>query len=123
MKQISNFPSYQIDESGNIYRDGILKQSTVHKDGYLYVTLRSGGFRRRKAIHRLVASNFLGHEENKVVRHLNGNKLNNRLSNLKYGTNEENNEDSKIHKKFGVGVNAEIMKVKLRREQWNNQLV
>jgi hypothetical protein len=106
IKQVKNFPSYQIDDKGNVYKDGILKQATVRKDGYLYVNLKFNGKKCRKATHRLVASTFLGHKENKVVRHLNGIKLDNRWCNLKYGTEQENNLDGRIHSVFG-NVNAE----------------
>lgn len=43
--------------------------------------------------HRLVAAKYLGDPRGKVVRHLNGNKTDNRPENLALGTVEENNLD------------------------------
>lgn len=58
------------------------------------IKLSKNGKRQEVKIHRIVASVFLGNEENKPeVNHIDGNPLNNRLDNLEWVTSSEN----KIH--------------------------
>lgn len=64
------------------------------KHGYLYVKI--GGKDRR--VHRLVAAAFLQAETGKpVVRHLDGNRANNEVTNLAWGTSSENALDTIAH--------------------------
>lgn len=71
-------------------KEKILKPCKV-VDGYLSVNLYLNKKHRQRKIHILVASAFIGpRPENCVIRHLDGNPENNRLDNLKYGTQSEN---------------------------------
>lgn len=68
-----------------------LLNSSSYKSGYKYVTLSSGGFRRKHKIHRLVATAFIPNTQNKrEVNHLNGIKSDNRRDNLEWCTSSEN---------------------------------
>ena len=68
------------------FRERILK-SPCDENGYPQV--RAGGTTRK--VHRIVALTFLGDRpKGAVIRHLDGNPLNNHISNLKYGTESEN---------------------------------
>lgn len=72
-------------------RRGIkLKQTPTH-NGYLRVSTRTGP----RFVHRLVAAAFLGPRlEDMQVRHGDGDRTNNNLMNLCYGTPADNAQDS-----------------------------
>lgn len=80
-----------------IYKGRELKQ-TKHKNGYLSVKL-SGKIDGSKTeyVHHLVLRAFVGPrpvtEERGEIRHLDGDKTNNALCNLCYGTVKENRQD------------------------------
>ena len=67
--------------------------------GYLQVRLTWPGSRQRTLrVHQIVALAFIGERpEGLETRHLDGDKLNNQLSNLAYGTPSENRADSIAH--------------------------
>lgn len=72
----------------------ILKPTKNHY-GYLQVTLRINNKRKSCYIHRLVALAFIENPYNySLVCHINDNKEDNRLENLRWGTNKDNFEDS-----------------------------
>lgn len=52
--------------------------------------------------HRIVAECFLGDVSNKIVHHLDGNKLNNKIDNLKITDYSENNKHGKLKRKNTV---------------------
>ena len=67
--------------------------SVTRKRSYPKVNL---GRNNCRTVHRLVASAFIPNPENKqTVNHIDGNKLNNKLSNLEWSTFRENNQHAK----------------------------
>ncbi len=97
---------YEVANTGNIRRKStkrLLKPRI--SNGYCMVDLRVNGDRKYHRIHRLVAYAFIGipptakHE----IRHSDGNKQNNYLSNLSWGTREENERDKIRHNKTNRG--------------------
>lgn len=66
--------------------------------GYLFVGLCSDGGRRSVLVHCLVLDAFVGPKRSgQECRHLGGNRTNNALSNLAWGTALENSLDKKRH--------------------------
>lgn len=59
-------------------------------NGYRYVVLGSGKSRRTATIHRLVLETFIGPAGEREASHLDGDRGNNRLSNLAWETRDEN---------------------------------
>lgn len=68
-------------------------------NGYLRVTLLSSdGKQSTKTVHKLVMETFVGpRPKDEEIRHLDGNKTHNTLTNLKYGTKSENAQDRVQH--------------------------
>lgn len=102
-------------DSFKIIRGRILRGSLNPVNGYRYVHL---GRRTAASVHSLVALAFFGdRDDNQVVRHKDGNKANNAVANLEYGTGSENYEDSIRHKTARYGENHPMSKLTLKEVQ------
>ena len=79
------------NHTGIIHKgDYILKQS-LNRKGYSIVYLDENGKTKIKTVHRLVANAFIDNPNNKPqVNHIDGNKQNNKVDNLEWVTNQEN---------------------------------
>ncbi len=94
---------YQVSDTGLVrsLRRGGRVLSTGMSGAYQNTTLSVGATKRTFTLHSLVASAFKGpRPQGYVVRHKDGDKLNNRASNLLYGTPMENNHDTKLAGKY-----------------------
>lgn len=100
---IPGWPGYQVSDTGDVRRILQVRSSkpkVLSQAGRRYATvaLSRDGDVRRLSVHRLVLEAFVGpcpagHE----CRHLNGNRRDNRLANLAWGTQEENQADRVQH--------------------------
>lgn len=87
----------------------ILRSKILKKNGspntYQTVALSKDGKPKTFLVHKLVAEAFLNKVEEHVIDHIDGNKHNNNVSNLRYCTQRENvaNKKSGISK-YGIGV-------------------
>lgn len=80
-------------KSGRVHL-GYTKQYKSSPTGYKIFRIQNQNGRKEVRIHRLVASTFIPNPENKPqVDHINGNTLDNRVSNLKWVTNFENSRN------------------------------
>ena len=67
-------------------------------NGYMCVTLAAGKRRPQVSVHRIVARAFFGEcPIGQHVLHIDGNRRNNSVSNLRYGTPAENHADTLRH--------------------------
>lgn len=98
-KTISDFNKYEVSNYGRIRnkKGNILKPRPM-TSGYSFVALRKGGGTYQRSIHRLVATEFIPKPVDKnIVHHIDENKKNNHVDNLKWCTQMEN-----IH--YGTGL-------------------
>ena len=73
---------------------------------YLAVSTSSAGKQRSVSVHVLVAAAFIGPRPlGAFVLHNNGDNMDNRAENLRYGTPSENAEDSRKHGTMQLGTN------------------
>jgi len=95
MKSIAVYPNYFITEGGQVLanKTGIWKKFSFDRDGYLISSLSKNGKKKMFRLHQLVAKAFIPNPLSKeTVNHIDGNKLNNHVSNLEWNTREENNK-------------------------------
>lgn len=104
MKDIPGWEGlYACTTTGEIwsYRRQKFLSPSKSKRGYLHIVLYKNKKRYDYRIHRLVAMTFLDNPENKEqVNHIDGNKINNYLSNLEWVTPEENIQHAKDNHLF-----------------------
>lgn len=72
------------------------------KGNYRNVCLCNQGIEKTKTVHRLVAEAFVP-GEGEVVRHLDGNPLNNHAENLAWGSYADNEADKRAHGRTPLG--------------------
>ena len=97
---IPGFPGYFASPDGRVFSVGWLT-SRKHQDGYMRVNmLRGDGSRRKRVgVHQALALAFIGlpPKPGMEVRHKDGNKLNNAIFNLCWGTRKQNARDMVRH--------------------------
>lgn len=97
-RTIPSFPRYQISDQGDVLGPRGVLTRLIDACGYYRLGLYRDGKRVNCRIHTLVAEAFIGpRPDGLVVRHLDGNHLNNHPSNLRYGTPSDNVRDSVFH--------------------------
>lgn len=106
-------PGYEITRDGRVFSishdwRGYGRRemaATPNSHGYPSVRLTIDGKRRRSPVHRLVAQTFLGPRPSSAheVRHLDGDRTNNAVENLAWGTRQQNAADRERHGRTSRG--------------------
>lgn len=124
MKEIPGFPEYFASEEGHIYSmklGYLIKMSPRIKDGYYHLCVRqTPGQRKQMPVHKLILLTFQGEKPSPEAqsRHLNGCRLDNHATNLKWGTPSENTADAIRHgTAVCLRVGEEHPRTKLDRDQ------
>jgi len=97
---------YRVEEDGKVFRlagKGRLfereKKPCINKKGYLALNLSINSKPKKMLVHRLIALTYIPNPENKPhIDHIDRNTLNNHISNLRWVTQLENNQNKKIGK-------------------------
>ena len=91
-KIIEEFPDYQISNLGNIKNKKGQLLNIGHRrsnSGYIQVRLSKNGKYYYRYIHRLLALAFIPNPNGyRTINHIDGNKLNNSISNLEWASDE-----------------------------------
>lgn len=98
----------------------------INSAGYYVISMKRRGKYRATFVHHLIAEAFLGpRPDGKLVCHRDGDPINNRPTNLRYSTQQENEDDKKIHRTRPQG--SQVATAKLNegkvRAIWRLRLV
>lgn len=97
---IKKYDNYEVSNFGNIRNKltGRILKKHLSPLGYYIVSL-SNKQKTTYLVHILVAKTFLENTENKErIDHINGDKTNNNINNLRFATASENSQNQKIRK-------------------------
>lgn len=104
LRTIDFLPETQISRDGRLWRNGREKKFTVSKIGYEVVSFSINDKTKTYYKHRLMLHAFVGPCPNNCeALHINGNRLDNRLENLRWGTRKENVADAIKHGTATIG--------------------
>ena len=106
-KVIEGFMDYSVSDHGNVKNNktGKIIKLSVQTDGYIRIGLRLNKVEYKKRVHTLVASAFiLNPDAKKCVDHINNDKTNNNISNLRWATYVQNGMNKSMHKNNTSGV-------------------
>jgi len=99
--EIDNYPDYLIYPNGKVFskkRNKFLKDKT-NKYGYKEISICKDSKTKTFYIHRLVGIHYIPNPENKpTIDHINRNPSDNRIENLRWATQSEQNENQAMKK-------------------------
>ena len=99
--KINDYENYSISNYGNIRNDktGNILKGKISMYGYIEIHLDKNKIRKYYRLHRLIAIHFIPNPNNKSeIDHIDGNKNNNHISNLRWSTRSENSRNRGICK-------------------------
>ena len=101
--KINRYPKYEIFEDGRIMRFGKCLKHRINRCGYPIVWLYKNKVRRQEFVHKLLLEAFISKPDPTYNQgnHVNGIKTDNRLENLEWCTNSQN----QLHA-YRIGLNS-----------------
>lgn len=118
-KPVSDYPDYLVSDRGRVMRCRSTHQkragqilALVTVQGYRKIGLWRDGVCKQVFLHRIMCDAFNGPApfEGALVRHLDGDPLNNRPENLAWGTHQDNSDDKRAHGRVLSGKNHPLRK-------------
>jgi len=106
-KNIKDYERYAVSTFGNVRNNktGRIMKAGNSGDGYLTFGLTSNNKTKTFKAHRLIADSFIPNDDNlTVVDHIDGNRHNNNINNLRWASNYQNMANRRTSKGENQGV-------------------
>lgn len=97
--EIQGFENYLIYEDGRVFNKKFnrFKKPAINNVGYKVVNLHKSGKYKTLLLHRLIAIHYISNPENKPeVDHINRDRSDNRIENLRWVTSSENIQNTSM---------------------------
>lgn len=92
-RKIKDYENYEVSENGDVrnVKTGRIMKLYLQQGYYRVSLIKSKNVKKSEAVHRLVAIAFIPNIDNKpIIDHINQNKTDNNISNLRWSTYKEN---------------------------------
>lgn len=110
--------NYEVSNLGKVRRNGHVLNGSLGSSGYRHVIIYNNGTKKIKDIHSLVSHCFLGEKpEGLVCDHIDRDRLNNCVSNLRYITQKENSRNSSRYRS-DIEETDPILRRKILNKLW-----
>tara|TARA_R110000823_G_scaffold45957_1_gene118270 strand:- start:294 stop:782 length:489 start_codon:yes stop_codon:yes gene_type:complete len=121
-KKIEGYDNYSISLEGEVRNDKTNKfLKPVLHDGYYRIVLCKNGKPKAHSLHRLIAIAFIQKEEGRdCVDHIDNNRTNNSLENLRWCSKKENNQNRSLSNKNTSGVKG--VHFEKKSQKWRVQI-
>jgi len=91
-RKIPGYENYEVSSAGQVRKGIKIMKFNIDRAGYYITRLSKDGIQKTIKTHRLVASLFIPNPENKrTVDHIDRDKTNNHIENLRWADNNEQN--------------------------------
>ena len=105
--EICGYENYHIYDDGRVQnkKTGRILKAWTNSENYYHVELRKNGKKKTFKIHRLIAIHYIPNPENKPeVDHINRDRTDNRIENLRWVTKSENMLNKGVAKCNKLGI-------------------
>ena len=102
---IFDFPNYEVFEDGSVFshKNQVYLKPQNNGNGYLKVNLYKNGKMHQYYVHKLIATTFIPNPNNfKYVDHIDRDKTNNSITNLRWCSASENTNNVANKKRYSI---------------------
>ena len=105
--EIEGYNNYLIYEDGRVQNKKTKRylKNKTNSNGYICLKVCKDGITKNLSIHRLIALHYIPNPDNKIcVDHINRDRSDNRIDNLRWATHSENSQNRTITERNKLGI-------------------